>query len=91
VNDLEPKVQLKVAGLEDRPYPYRERLGAGVALVKAKTGRLTVQAADMLLGRPAKRAIGAVRPKVAFDIREGGFFVLEMGFGKYGFGRGNLL
>ena len=84
VDSLEPEMQREMAGFEDGPDPHRKGLPAGVALAQANAGRLPLQPADMLLSRSAEGADSAIGPKVGFDVREGGVFVMEMRLGKDG-------
>ena len=74
---LQPEMQREMRVLENRAVPHREGLAALVALTEAgATGR---ESADLLLGSAAMRANRAFRPKVRFDVGEGGFFVVENG------------
>ena len=78
MDHLQPQVQGKVRRLEDSPDPNSERLPAGVALVQALAGGLTIQLADMIAGCTTERTVGTIGPKVSFDIRESRILIVEM-------------
>lgn len=79
MDDLQPKMQRQVRGLEDRPLAHRERLAALIAFAKAETGGLAGKLADALgIGIATMRAAWTMRPKLAFDVSESGGFGLEL-------------
>jgi hypothetical protein len=80
-----------VRTLKDGSLPNGELPLTFVAIVKAKTGRLTLHLADALrVGIATVRANWTVRPKLALDIRESGGFVVEAGIVKSGLGHGRI-
>ena len=81
-----------------QPYPHRhmaqlehgadfdgERLAAGVALIKTDAVGLSLQPADMFLGRAAMRANRTIGPQPRLGELVGGFFAMEMCGRKGGF------
>jgi hypothetical protein len=89
VDGLKPQVQGQMAILKDRAHANRKRLAADVALAKASAGRLASQASN--LGCISIAAMGArrsIRPKLGFDVFEGGFLVVKPISGKNRFGHG---
>ena len=68
--------------LENGPHFDRKGLFAGVAFAQAGAGGFAVHAAHAA-GFAAVRAHRPVRPKPSLDIGQGGFFVGEMGGGKF--------
>jgi hypothetical protein len=81
VNGLQPKVQFKVAILENGAVTNREILPAGVALAQANPRRLTLKRANPLRAF----AVGAnrpLRPKAGFHIGEGSLFIVKTRSGK---------
>lgn len=65
-----------MAGLHDPTGRDRAVATAGVALMKAQTMRLALQARHAL-DRAAVRVEGAIWPPVSLHVLPGGFFVLE--------------
>ena len=88
MNGLKPQAKRQVAVLKDAAHPHRERLAAGVALAQARARGLAGQSPDLVARRLAMRANRTLRPKVGFDVFEGGFLVVEPGGGKNGIGHG---
>lgn len=79
MDDLKPKVQRQMRGLENGPHADREWLTAFIAFAKAEARALACQFMDTLrVSAAAMRTIWAMRPKLALDIGESGFFILEM-------------
>ena len=77
MDGLQPQAQRQVAILKYAANAHRERFAAGVALVKARAGRLAAQLADLVATRIAMRADGAVRPQFAFNVFKRGCFVVK--------------
>ncbi len=89
MDDLQPKMQRQVAGLENGPHAHGERLLAAVALAEPRPSGLAVQAADAI-SAAAKCANWAVRPEMRFDVNEGSGFVFKMGGVQYGSGHDDI-
>jgi hypothetical protein len=83
VDDLQPQMQRQVTGFEDGAHAYSERLLAAIALAKAWSSGLAIQAAHAITAT-AMRAYRAIWPQMRLDIREGSGFVLELRGGKDG-------
>lgn len=87
MNDLQPQVKWQMGRLEDGPLANGELPFAGIALVQADPGGFAGQATNAV-GLTAMRADGAVRPKLAFDVSESGFFGLKVRGVENGLGHG---
>src|SRR5580704_4789584 len=79
VHCLEPNVHRHVTLLEDGSDLDGKWLPAGVALVDADPGALSIQLAAVA-DSAAMRANAPVRPNDRFDVGVGGWFVAEVGF-----------
>jgi hypothetical protein len=82
VNDLQPQMQRQVAGLKDGPHAHGKGLLAAIALAKARTSGLAIQAAHAIAAA-AMHAYRAVRPEMRFDVSESSGFVLKLGGAEY--------
>jgi hypothetical protein len=89
VDDLQPQMQRQMAGFENGAHADSERLLAAIALAKARTGGLAIQAAHTITAA-AMRAYRALWPEMCFNIREGGGFVFELGGEKDQGGHGGI-
>jgi len=87
MDSLKPKSKGKLAVLENRAYPHRERLPTGVAFPQARTGRFATQDADFrhLATVRANRTIG---PKLGLNIGKSSGFIVESFGGKNRLGHG---
>jgi hypothetical protein len=90
MDDLQPKMQRQMGGLENGPHAHGKWLATLVAFVKAAAGGFASQLANALfISIAAMRASWAMRPKTTFDISESAFLILELRCGKNGIGHGN--
>jgi hypothetical protein len=78
MDNLKPKMKLQVRGLKNGSHPHSEGLLAGIALVKADASSFALKPANPIRAT-AMAANRAIRPKLALNISESRFFVLEMG------------
>ena len=80
MDDLKPKVQRQVREFKDGPLAHSKLALALIALAKAEAGGFAWHLANALLvGIAAMRANWAIRPELALDVVESGFFVFESG------------
>jgi hypothetical protein len=102
MDGLQPQPQRQVAILKNRALAHRKgRATACVAFAKANDidarrmlfrglGTHALKPADLLSRCPAIGTNRAVRPQMAFDVFEGGFFPEKSGIGKDGGRHGYL-
>jgi hypothetical protein len=91
VNNLKPKMQRQMRGLENSSLSDSELPLAFIAFAKAKAGGLALKLSDTLrVSIAAMWANWAIRPKFALDIRKSGFLIQEAGIVKSGLGHGGI-
>src|SRR5271156_1089201 len=91
MDDLQPKMQGEMRGLEDGSHAHGERLAAFLAIVQAKPSGFALHLGNAVsIGVAAMRAVWAFRPQHAFDMCESGFLVVEMGGFKNGASHGKI-
>jgi hypothetical protein len=91
VNDLKPKAQWKMGTLENGSLANGKLPATFLAKIEAEASSLAFHFADAVrINIAAVRANWPTRPQLAFDIRESGGFIIEMGVIKSGLGHGGI-
>ncbi len=91
MDDLKPQMQRKVGTLKNSSLTHSELALAFVAGAKAKAGSLAFHLANAVrIGIAAMRAHWPIRPQLALDVGERGFFVLKAWIVENGSGHGAI-
>jgi hypothetical protein len=90
IDDLQPYPKRHMAALKNTAHAHGKRLAASIALIQARAGSFAVHFADTFRAL-AMKAYRTMRPKMRFDIRERGVFIVKVRGGKDRFRHGLLL